>query len=237
MKKLICCILTLAMLLTLGVVAYAAEVTTCTLAADSLSASAGEEITVPIRITDNPGFTNFFLRLCYDPAALTLKALENVAGEAGSVNLQGQDAEGRACAVIVGASAEAVTGDQVLFNAVFTVNTDFSGSTEVTPAVEYLRNNSATFSLFQELTAAVQPGTLEVENTIILGDVDGNGIINVRDAVLVRGYINGRYPGGEAFLKAADVNGDGKVDMRDAAMIYGYVNGKLDKFSASQVDE
>lgn len=230
MKKLICCILAAAMLMILAVGVYATEVTTCTLTADSLSAGAGEEITVPVRIADNPGFTNFSLRLYYDPAVLTLKALEDVAGTVTSVNPEGQDEDGTACAIIVSASAEAVTGDCVLFNAVFTVNENASGTTAVTPKVGYIRNNSAVFSIFQELTATVQPGTLTVEDSVLLGDVNGDGKITSVDVTMLKMYLKNKYTLSSTQMQAADVNGDGKITSVDVTLLKMYMKNKLEKF-------
>lgn len=232
MKKLICCILTAAMLLTIGVVAYATEVTTCTVAADSVRAGGGEEVTVPIRIRDNPGFTNFSIRLSYDPEALTLKALENVAGEVSSVNPAGKDADGNVCAIVVSASGTAVTEDCVLFNAVFTVHADFSGTTEITPVVNYIRNNSAVFSLFEEINATVESGTLTVEDSFILGDVTGDGRINMGDMQTIYNAATGKLILTEAQTKAADVSGDGEVTMRDMQLVYQYCTGKITEFPA-----
>lgn len=226
MKKWICCILASAMVLGLAVGVYAAEAT-CTISADALTAQAGDSVTVPIRISDNPGFTNFAIALCYDREMLTLNAIENVAGDVTSVNLDAQEG-----AVVVSASAEAVTTDSVLFYAVFTVAADFSGTTEITPVVSYIRNNSAVFSVFESLTATVKAGTLEAENAILPGDANADGKVDLKDALLVRSYLNGRYAGGDTFAAAADVNGDGKIDQRDAIMIYAYANDKITAFSS-----
>lgn len=230
MKKLICCILTAAMLLTIGVVAYATEVTTCTVTADCVRAGGGEEVTVPIRIRDNPGFTNFSLCLAYDPEVLTLKALENVAGEISSGNPAGMDEEGNACAIVVSASGTAVTGDCVLFNAVFTVNADFSGTTEITPTVNYIRNNSAVFSLFEEINATVESGGVETPDEILLGDVNGDGKITVMDVTMLKMYMKNKYTLSETQMQAADVNGDGKITVLDVTMIKMRVKNKLEQF-------
>lgn len=234
MKKWTCCILAAALLLSLATGVYAAEVTGCVISADSVTAEAGAEVTVPIRVSDNSGATNFSIRLYYDREALTLKTLENGAWDLISVNPDGIDEEKTACTVVVGASAGAVTGESVLVNAVFTVNADFTGTTQITPAVNYIRNNSAVFSVFEEITATVESGTVEVGAGILLGDVNGDGTINLKDAMLVRAYINKRNNGGTTFEQAADVNGDGKIDMRDAMMIYAYANNKLAAFPGGQ---
>ena len=69
---------------------------------------------------------------------------------------------------------------------------------------------------------------------VLLGDVNGDGKINNRDAARVYSYYNGIVTLTDEQLKAADVNGDGKVNNRDAAMIYAYYNGVRDSFPASK---
>ena len=72
------------------------------------------------------------------------------------------------------------------------------------------------------------------EDDVLLGDVNGDGKINNRDAARVYSYYNGIVTLTDEQLKAADVNGDGKVNNRDAAMIYAYYNGVRDSFPASK---
>lgn len=229
MKKLICWTLAVLMLLGLTTAAYAAE-TTCTVSADSVTAGAGEEVTVSIRITGNPGFTNFGIFLDYDREKLTLVEVEDVAGEISGGNLQWEDPEGKERCYVTSASASAVTGDVVLFTAKFTTAEDFTGTAQVTPEVHYIRNNTALFSVFEEITATVESGTVGEENDVLLGDVNGDGAVNTKDAMLVYAYVNGRYKGTGFSEKAADVTGDGKVNSRDAMMLYAYVNKKVIQF-------
>lgn len=232
MKKLICCILAAVMLLGLAAVAYATEATTCTVTVDSLTVGAGEEVSVSLRLTDNPGFTNFGVFLNYDREMLTLERVEAVTGEITAVNSQWENGDGSLSCYVTSASADAVTGDAVLFTAVFTVSPDFAGSTLVTPVVSYIRNNSALFSVFEELTATAQPGTLEAAGEILLGDVTGDGQINMRDMQTIYNAATGKLTLTEAQTKAADVSGDGEVTMRDMQLVYQYCIGKITEFPA-----
>lgn len=230
MKKWTCCILAAALLLSLATGVYAAEVTGCVISADSVTAEPGAEVTVPIRVSDNPGVSNFSIRLYYDRDALTLKTLDSGAMDVVSVNPDGKDEGGTDCLVVVGASAGAITGESILVSAVFTVNADFTGTTQITPAVNYIRNNSAVFSLFEEITATVESGTVEVEAGVLLGDVNGDGKITVMDMTMVKMYMKNKYTLSSAQIKAADVNGDGKITVMDATMLKMRVKNKLEKF-------
>jgi len=60
----------------------------------------------------------------------------------------------------------------------------------------------------------------------IKGDVDGDGVIDLADAVLIINYYVGK-PVSKFVEKAADVDGDGEVDVADAVRIVNYVVGKI----------
>lgn len=231
MKKWICCILAAVMVLALAVGVYAAE-STCAISADSLTAAAGGTVTVPIRISENPGFTNFAMELHYDSEALTLTAIENVAGDVTSVNLSREDGDGNLCGYVVSASASAITEDTVLFNAVFTVSADFSDTTEITPVVSYIRNNSASFSVFEGVTASVEVGSVQAGSNIVLGDVNDDGNINAKDMQMVYKASIHEIILIEEQEKAADVNGDGKIDAKDMQLIYRYAIKDITEFPA-----
>lgn len=67
--------------------------------------------------------------------------------------------------------------------------------------------------------------TLLQSEEIQLGDVNGDGDVDIFDANLVVGYYNGTTELSETQIKAADVNGDGDVDIFDANLIVAYYNG------------
>ena len=63
-------------------------------------------------------------------------------------------------------------------------------------------------------------GTLTVET--ILGDANGDGVVNAADIVAVIRYKKGNAPAGFVF-KAADVNKDGNIDEQDVKAIEGII--------------
>ena len=65
----------------------------------------------------------------------------------------------------------------------------------------------------------------ESEVQILLGDVNGDGKVNARDARAVLRYIAGLLEEGEIDEDAADYNGDGKINARDARAILRYIAG------------
>lgn len=62
------------------------------------------------------------------------------------------------------------------------------------------------------------------------GDVNGDKVIDVRDALTVMNYVSGKTKLTTAEKNRADVNGSGGVDVLDALKIMQYVSGKIKKF-------
>ncbi len=66
----------------------------------------------------------------------------------------------------------------------------------------------------------------------LLGDVNNDGKINLKDVNLIVAYYNGNLELTDVQIKAADVNGDGKVNLKDVNLIVSHYNGIIDRFPA-----
>lgn len=76
----------------------------------------------------------------------------------------------------------------------------------------------------------IQTGHIVVPDDCIKGDVDGDGQIDLADAMLVINYYLGRSV--PVFnIEAADVDGDGQIDLADTMKIISYYVGKTPKLS------
>ena len=64
-------------------------------------------------------------------------------------------------------------------------------------------------------------------STILMGDANGNGGIDIGDAVCIINYVVGK-PNTTFNAEAADLNGNGQIDIGDAVMIVNIVVGKTD---------
>ena len=229
MKRLISISLSLLFLLGLPMIAYAQEVTTCTVTADSIQTKPGQTITVPVRVTDNPGFTNFAVALEYDKDLLTLVSINTaneeepyLCGTLVSTNTDWKNAEEKSCGYITAASTEPVKENGILFTATFQVSADFTDSTQVTPKVQYIRNNEAVFSVFEEITASV---TDSIVNAIVAGDVNCDGIVEYDDVMLAYQASLGEITLTEEQMPMADMNDDNVIDNTDVEMIYQIYTG------------
>ena len=214
MKKRIAILLAALMVFAIPVT-VAAEMTTCTVTADTVVALSGQTLTVAVRIEDNPGFTNYAIALDYDQEHLTLKSIEGPADSA--VNEES--------GLVVSASAEPEKEDGILFTDTFEIAEDFAGETVITTLVRYIRNNEAVFSIFEEIRAAIRPGTI---TSITLGDVNGDGIVEYNDVMLAyRAYV-GEAELTDEQLAVVDANGNGIVEEAEFRAIYQiYIGGSV----------
>ena len=70
----------------------------------------------------------------------------------------------------------------------------------------------------------------EIVETYSLGDVNGDGTVDIADAVCIVNHIVGKPT--PVFIDAvADVNNDGAVDIADAVRIVNLIVGKIEAFA------
>ena len=163
MKKIIGIMLATLLGLVFPLTVLATELTDCVVTAGSAVGSPGETVTVEVRIADNPGFTNFAIALDYDREHLILKNINTMEGD--TPYLHGSDVsinktwdeEEKTYGFVVSASADPVRANGTLFSVTFEIAPEFIGEAEVTPVVQYIRNNEAVFSVFEEIRAVCLP--------------------------------------------------------------------------------
>ncbi len=99
---------------------------------------------------------------------------------------------------------------------------------------DHIRDEEYTTTDFMtEYPMSTTDYTPPAPGTVLLGDADGNGKINARDATIVLRF-DAKASGTESFVfEAADVDGNGKVNARDATYILRYDAGVLSKFPAA----
>jgi hypothetical protein len=67
-----------------------------------------------------------------------------------------------------------------------------------------------------------------------LGDVNGDGKVNVSDAMITLRYAVKKITAADLNVKAADVNSDGKVNVSDAMQILRYAVKKITEFTPAK---
>ena len=223
----ICLAVLLSLALPLGVMA--AELTSCSVTADSVAGEPGGTVTVAVRIADNPGFTNFAIALDYDREHLTLKSIETrdgdtpyLCGSNVSIN-KAWDADEKEYGFVVSASADPVKEDGILFTVTFEIAADFVGEAQVTPVVQYIRNNEAVFSIFEEIHSTVVAGTV---TSVLVGDVNDDGIIEYNDVMLAYKAFLGEAELTPEQMAVVDTNRNGAVEETEYQAIYQiYIGG------------
>lgn len=86
-------------------------------------------------------------------------------------------------------------------------------------------------------TNGMKPSVQKTYSTVTVenyqkGDVDGDGVVDLADALLVINHYVGK-PVTTFIEKAADVDGDGVIDLADAVLIINYYVGKIPSLSRS----
>ena len=69
----------------------------------------------------------------------------------------------------------------------------------------------------------------------LLGDVDGNGVIELNDVTRLQNYMAGAAILTDKQKDAADVNSNGSITLQDVLMIQQYIAKKIDCFAVEQI--
>ena len=74
-------------------------------------------------------------------------------------------------------------------------------------------------------------GQDDVQNHVLRGDVNQDGVVDIADAVMLVNYVVGKYTGPALSMDASDANRDGQIDIADAVRIVNLVVGKINALS------
>lgn len=74
------------------------------------------------------------------------------------------------------------------------------------------------------------PAHITILEPELIGDVNGDGEVDLADARMVMQHYNGAAVLDSSQQKKADVNGDGKINLTDIKLIMQYYNGEIDEF-------
>lgn len=118
-----------------------------------------------------------------------------------------------------------IGGKTMLFKA----NHEWSEYTAVQPTTAAPTAQPTTQPTTAQPTTTV-PATTAPTERVLIGDIDFNGVINIKDATLLQKYIAGNIaPNVMNFEIAADVNGDGVISVKDATIVQYYVARNYEK--------
>ena len=110
-----------------------------------------------------------------------------------------------------------------LFSVTIIADASLAAGTKLSGVVKNIEFNTKDN---QKLTFDDESFSVNIRSSVIIGDVNGDGEVNVGDAVCIVNYVMGK-PNATFVLSAADVNNDGVVDFADAMYIVNFVLGKI----------
>jgi len=182
-----------------------------TLKVESLSARPGEEITVGVTLSENPGISAISFKIGYDSQKLKLTGFENGELTGWLVSVGGQDK-----ALWMANTNSTATG-AILKLRFQVLETAPEGETQIT-----LTELESTNENEEDLFFAVENGTITVR-TKLSGDVNIDGIVNLKDLTRLSRNLAGFAA--EINEVNADCNGDGKVNLKDLTRLSRYLAG------------
>ena len=186
------------------------------------TAHAGETIEVTVSVRNNPGIIAAALRLSYDPQVLKLLRVRNGDVFTEDAFQSGGDLTAVPFGTVWVQSLSANnTQNGTLVTYTFAVAADApAGTTAVTVTYDA---GSAFDTNLQTVEFAVQNAEWNILARVA-GDANGDGVLDLRDAVRIKRSIAGGW-GVSVVDVNADVNGDGSVDLRDVVLIERYLAG------------
>ncbi len=197
-------------------------------------AVAGEEFTVTIDISDNPGIISARLEVNYDTEVLELVSAAVGDFANGSTSIDDVSvpyysfSENITDYPYVINWMDPLAVENTTINGTFATltfkvkDTAVAGTTEISVAFaeddvfDKDLNNVAFTAVSSTVTITVDEG--------VPGDVNGDGKVNGRDYTVLLQYMNG-WPDIVVDEDAADVNADGKINGRDYTLLLQYMNG------------
>ncbi len=180
-----------------------------------VNSAAGGTVTVDVMLENNPGIWGMALTVNFDPSKLTLVNVEN-----GTIFSDNEWTEG----VISGSSyilyfEESAFSDNtangVIARLTFTVNENARQNDFYDISVDYRVGDVINIS-FEDIILEVESGGVVI-SSVLYGDANGDGVINVKDSLILKMYI----AGGAADIddQSADVYYDGVINSKDSLLL------------------
>ena len=197
--------------------------TSGTIAVSSVRARAGQTVTVKVDLSANKGISNMRLQMSC-PEGFTLENIQK--GDALSSLTFTPPGKLTANPVnFVWDGTEADTSEGCILELTFRI-ADTVAVGEYSISLSYQKDDVLDGSL-EGIDLALQSGTVSVVE-FTRGDIDGDGVIGMKDLGALRKYFAGGYDAGNFVMEAADLDGDGVVTMKDLGVLRRYLAGGYD---------
>lgn len=194
-----------------------------TIAIQSVRVQPGKAVTVRLDLSANKGISNMRLQLSY-PDGFTLENIQK--GDALSTLFFTPPGKLTANPVnFVWDGTDADTSEGCILELTFRVaDTVSPGDYKI--HMSYQKGDVLDNDL-EDIDLTLQDGAVTVAQ-FTYGDVNDDGVINMKDLGALRKYFAGGYDADKFVMEAADVNGDGVVNMKDLGILRRYLAGGYD---------
>ena len=181
----------------------------------------GQTVEIPVMLSNNPGLKAMEFTVTYNAAALKLVDVKD-GGLFGSFAWsEGAARTGSATITLGGANEIADT------------TTNGTAVTLVFEIVDASENASVSISYLGGEVYSGDTGAVDVVidngsvaiKTFMLGDVNKDGVVDIKDVTILRRYLAGTVAAETVDQPAADCNEDGVVDIKDVTILRRYLAG------------
>ena len=186
-------------------------------------AKPGKTVTVKVDLSANKGISNMRLQMSY-PEGFTLERIQR----GGGLSTLFFTPPGKLTANpinFVWDGTEADTSEGCILELTFRI-ADTVAVGEYSISLSYQKDDVLDGSL-EGIDLALQSGTVSVVE-FTRGDIDGDGVIGMKDLGALRKYFAGGYDTKKFVMEAADLDGDGVVTMKDLGVLRRYLAGGYD---------
>lgn len=184
----------------------------------------GQDVTVTIKVKDNPGLIGTKLSLQYDRSVLTLKSVScgSLFGSAYFTPGENLNANPYSLVFMDALAVTNHTGNTTLATLTFHINAGATIGSSTAISLSYDKDSTFDTTL-GKLLFNTTGGSVYVKD-YPMGDVNGDGKVNLKDVVTLTRYLSD--PNSASILRSkSDVNKDGTVSLIDAALIRRYLAG------------
>lgn len=183
----------------------------------------GKTVDVTVSLANNPGIIGTRFTLSYDTSKLSLTAVNNGSVFADSTFISSDSISAMPYTVYwedaLASSNNTSNGTLVTFTFKVLDNAE-TGSTPIEITVD----DGSTFNYdLDNVKFVAVNGSIDISNRTP-GDVNGDGVVNSKDLVILRRYL-ANWNNVEIDESNADVNGDGVVNTKDVVIIKRYLAG------------
>ena len=213
--------------------AYGASSNRFALSSDSVQNTADSDVSVPLNIAENTGINALGITVRYDKSVCDYRELTVADAFADKIALQSvYEAPGGGEIRASFISKDNITDTGNFANLSFRIKDEAAAGTtaDITVEIVQVTNKEETDVTGTGTSAKITVQGQPQEPSAQTGDVNGDGKIDLTDAVYVLLAYNGEKTLTAPQQTAADVNGDSSVNLQDALQIMRYFNQEITAF-------